>query len=185
MPRARAFDMHPRCQLVAIADTDRANLELAAGRFGVPGYSSWDEMLAHPALDIGVAVLPVRSNAAADVALARAGVRSSFCEKPLTGSQADADRMVDETAARGIPLVCGVVVSSTSDYQRAYRLVAEGEIGDEVAFPSVIEWPGVVAIEAQETRSRIGQAAARAGEIDDRLSVNAAGPTTGTVRSCG
>ena len=132
VPRARAFDMHPRCQLVAIADTDRANLELAAGRFGVPGYSSWDEMLAHHDLDIGVAVLPVRPNAAAVVALARAGVRSIFCEKPLTGSLADADRMVDETAARGIPLVCGVVVSSTSDYQRAYRLVAAGEIGDLV-----------------------------------------------------
>ena len=58
VPRARAFDMHPLCKVVAIADTDRANLELAAGRFGVPGYETWEEMLENHDLDIGMAVLP-------------------------------------------------------------------------------------------------------------------------------
>ncbi len=132
VPRARAFDMHPLCEVVAIADTDHANLELAAGRFGVPGYDTWDEMLEHHELDIGMAVLPVRPNADAVVALAQAGVKTIFCEKPLTGSLTDADRMVEETSSRGIPLVCGVVVSSTPDYQKAYQLVADGEIGEIV-----------------------------------------------------
>ena len=132
VPRARAFDLHPLCEVVAIADTDRANLDLAAGRFGVPGYETWDEMLEDHDLDIGMAVLPVRPNADAVVALAQAGVKTIFCEKPLTGSLADADRMVEETSSRGVPLVCGVVVSSTPDYQKAYQLVADGEIGSIV-----------------------------------------------------
>lgn len=132
VPRARAFDMHPSCEVVAIADTDRENLDLASRRFGAPGYETWDEMLNNHELDIGMAVLPVRPNADAVVALARAGVKSIFCEKPLTGSLADADRMVAETSSRGIPLICGVVVSSTPDYQKAYRLVAEGAIGEIV-----------------------------------------------------
>ena len=132
VPRARAFDMHPLCEVVAIADTDRANLELAASRFGAPGYETWDEMLENHELDIGMAVLPVRPNADAVVTLAQAGVKTIFCEKPLTGSLSDADRMVEETSSRGIPLVCGVVVSSSPDYQRAYQLVADGEIGEIV-----------------------------------------------------
>ena len=132
VPRARAFDAHPLCEVVAIADTDPDNLELASRRFGVPGYGGWDEMLANHDLDIGVAVLPVRPNADAVVALAQAGVKAIFCEKPLTGSLADADRMVEETDSRGIPLVCGVVVSSHPDYQKAYDMVAGGEIGDVV-----------------------------------------------------
>ena len=132
VPRARAFDIHPLCEVVAIADTDRANLDLAAGRFGVPGYETWDEMLENHDLDIGMAVLPVRPNADAVVALAQAGVKTIFCEKPLTGSLVDADRMVEETSSRGVPLVCGVVVSSSPDYQKAYQLVAEGEIGSIV-----------------------------------------------------
>lgn len=132
VPRARAFDMHPSCEVVAVADTDTENLNLASRRFGVPGYQTWDEMLQNHELDIGMAVLPVRPNADAVVALARAGVKSIFCEKPLTGSLADADRMVAETSSRDIPLICGVVVSSTPDYQKAYRLVAEGAIGEVV-----------------------------------------------------
>lgn len=132
VPRARAFDMHPLCEVVAIADTDRANLDLASRRFEVPGYDTWDKMLSNHELDIGMAVLPVRPNADAVVALARAGVKTIFCEKPLAGRLADADRMVTETFSRGIPLVCGVVVSSTPDYQKAYRLAANGEIGDVV-----------------------------------------------------
>ena len=101
VPRARAFDAHPLCEVVAIADTDPDNLELASRRFGVPGYGGWDEMLANHDLDIGVAVLPVRPNADAVVALAQAGVKAIFCEKPLTGSLADADRMVEETDLAG------------------------------------------------------------------------------------
>ena len=132
VPRARAFDMHPSCEVVAVADTDTENLNLASRRFGVPGYQTWDEMLQNHELDIGMAVLPVRPNADAVVALARAGVKSIFCEKPLTGSLADADRMVAETSSRDIPLICGVVVSSTPDYQKAYGLVAEGAIGEVV-----------------------------------------------------
>ena len=132
VPRARAFDMHPLCEIVAIADTDRNNLDLASKRFGVPGYHSWEEMLTNHKLDIGMAVLPVRPNADAVVALAQAGVRAIFCEKPLTSSLADADRMIEETDSRGIPLICGVVVSSHADYQKAYAMVASGEIGDVV-----------------------------------------------------
>ena len=132
VPRARAFDMHPLCQVVAIADTDQSNLELASKRFGAPGYSTWDEMLANHEIDIGMAVLPVRPNADAVVALAQAGVKTIFCEKPLTGSLVEADRMVNETASRDIPLICGVVVSSTLDYQKAYQMVADGEIGEIV-----------------------------------------------------
>ena len=129
VPRARAFDKHPLCEIVAITDTDQANLDLACKRFGVPGYSDWDDMLNNHDLDIGMAVLPVRPNPDAVVALAKSGVKSIFCEKPLAGTLNDADRMVEETASRGIPLICGVVNSSHPDMQTAYKLVADGEIG--------------------------------------------------------
>ncbi len=58
-PRARALERHLRCKVVAIADTDPENLELGCRRFGVPGYATWDEMLAAEELDITMPVLPV------------------------------------------------------------------------------------------------------------------------------
>lgn len=129
-PRARAFDAHPRCQVVAIADSDPENLKWGCRRFGVPGYATWDEMLASEELDITMPVLPVGPNADAVVASAQAGVRAIFCEKPLTARLSDADRMVAECASRGAHLAAGVMVNSHAEYQKAYTLAAAGEIGE-------------------------------------------------------
>ena len=127
--RARAFDAHPLCAVVAVADTDPENLELTSRRFGAAAYATWDEMFAREQLDIVLPILPVRPNADAVVAAAEAGVKAIFCEKPLTASLADADRMVDACARRGIPLGAGVMVSSHPDYRRAYGLASGGTIG--------------------------------------------------------
>jgi len=130
--RARAFDLHPLCQVVALADTDPENLALGKKRFNCAGYSTWAAMLANERIDIALPVLPVQPNADAVVASARAGVKAVFCEKPLTAKLADADRMVNECASRGIPLVCGSVVSSHPDYQKSYAMATSGEIGEIV-----------------------------------------------------
>ena len=127
--RAAAFDAHPLCKLVAVADTDPENLALTAGRFGAAAYDTFDDMFANEQLDIVLPILPVRPNADAVVAAAEAGAKAIFCEKPLTASLADADRMVEACASRGIPLGCGVMVSSHPDYRKAYRFAADGTIG--------------------------------------------------------
>ena len=43
---ARAYAVHPRCEVVAGADTDAENLELFCERFGARGYESYEEMFA-------------------------------------------------------------------------------------------------------------------------------------------
>ncbi len=128
--RARAFDQHPMCEVVAIADTDPENLEVGCKRFGVPGYSTYDEMFANEQIDIAMPVLPVRPNADAVVASARAGVKAVFCEKPLTARLSDADRMVEECRSRGVHFAAGEVTSSHPDYQKAYEMAASGELGE-------------------------------------------------------
>ena len=130
--RARAFDLNPLCEVVGLADTDPENLELGKKRFQCAGYSTWAAMFSNEKIDIALPILPVKPNADAVVASARAGVKAVFCEKPLTAQLSDADRMVNECASRGIPLVCGSVVSSHPDYQKAYAMASGGEIGEIV-----------------------------------------------------
>lgn len=127
---AIAYRQHPRTELAAVADTDAENLDLFRQRFGVPGYSDYHEMLAKEAVDISGPILPVKANPDAVVASAEAGVKAVFSEKPLAGSLVDADRMVEACASRGIPFAAGLVVSSHPDYNKAYRLAAEGAIGE-------------------------------------------------------
>ena len=126
----RGYTVHPRTEVAAVADTDPENLELFCERFGVPGYSSYEEMLAEENLDISAPILPVKANPDAVVASAQTGVKAVFCEKPLAGSLATADRMVDECRTRGVLLAAGLVVSSHPDYRKAYEMAASGEIGE-------------------------------------------------------
>ncbi|MBM3933216.1 MAG: Gfo/Idh/MocA family oxidoreductase [SAR202 cluster bacterium] len=127
---ARAYAMHPRCEVVAIADTDPENLAVATRWFKCAGYSSYDELFKKDKIDIALPILPVRANAGAVVAAAKAGVKAVFCEKPFAGTLEDADRMVAECKSRGIPLAGGIVPRNYPEYWKAKQLIEAGEIGE-------------------------------------------------------
>ena len=80
---ARGYQLHPRTELAAVADTDAENLDIFCRRFGVKGYLSYEDMLEKEDLDISAPNLPVKANPAAVIASAGAGVKAIFCEKPL------------------------------------------------------------------------------------------------------
>lgn len=127
---ARGYAIHPRTEVVAVADTDPENLDLFRERFGVPAYDDYNEMLATERIDISAPVLPVRANAGAVIASAQAGVKAVSCEKPLTASLDDADRMVEECRERSIFFAAGLVARNYPEYWKARDLVEAGEIGD-------------------------------------------------------
>lgn len=126
---ARGYVMNPFTNLVAGADTDPELLELFQERFGAEGYQTWDEMFEDKQIDIAGPVLPVSVNADAVVAAARAGVKAIFCEKPLTASLADADRMVEECASRGIVFAAGLVPRNYPEMWQAREMIESGEVG--------------------------------------------------------
>ena len=59
---ARAYNLNQRSVVVAGADPDPENLDIFTGRFGVPGYADYNEMLRKEKVDIVLAVLPVIAN---------------------------------------------------------------------------------------------------------------------------
>ena len=126
---ARAYALNPRCEVVAGADTDAENLALFRQRFDARGYSSYEEMFEKEEIDIAAPVLPVRANAAAVLAAARAGVKLISCEKPLTASLEDADRMVGECRSRDILFAAGLLSKNRPHFWRALEMVRAGEIG--------------------------------------------------------
>ena len=130
--RVRTYESHGPCKVVAVADSDPENLELAIERFGVPGYATADEMYAHHAIDIAVASLPVRANHEVVMSSVRAGVRFMVTEKPLTARLSDADEMVNACSAKGIGLAAGLVSRNRWNHIKAREMIEAGEIGEVV-----------------------------------------------------
>ena len=130
MVHARSYHRNPFTEVVAGADPDENNLRRFTEAFGVPGYRDYNEMLATERIDISAPVLPVRANADAVVASARAGARAIFCEKPMTASLEDADRMVEECRSRGVYFYGGHSFRNYPQMWKARELIESGELGE-------------------------------------------------------
>ena len=127
----RGFNLLPDTQVVAIADPDPDNLELAMRRFSARGYATAEEMYANEQLDIVDCVLPVQYNPDMVVLAAeRSGAKGIVSEKPIAASLADADRMVAACEANGIPWQGGNVDRSISQLWEARAMIEAGEIGE-------------------------------------------------------
>ncbi len=127
---ARAYVCNPRTEVVAVADSDEEVQRLFCDRFGTPGYTDYNEMLAHESIDIAAIVLPVRANPNAVVASAKSGVRAIFCEKPLAARLSDADKMVMACEQNGVSFAAGLVSRNQQHFEHARRLVTDGVIGE-------------------------------------------------------
>ena len=128
---ARTYALHPKTEVVAAADTDPENLELFCTRFRLSaGYSSYEEMLKKEEIDIAAPILPVSVNPDAVVACAEAGVKAIFCEKPISASLADADRMVEACRSRGIPFAAGDAYRNFPQLWSARAMIEAGELGE-------------------------------------------------------
>lgn len=130
---ARAYQAHPRTEIVAIADPNPRNLQAFGDRFGVDArYTRYQDLLAGVHIDIAAVVVPVSVNPEIVLACAEAGVRAIYCEKPIAASLQLADQMVEACRTRAIPLACGAIWRSHPSLQVARSLLAAGEVGEIV-----------------------------------------------------
>lgn len=128
---ARAYALHPRCEVIAAADPDPQNLDLFQRRFGVSKvYHDYRDLLANETIDIAAPILPVSVNPEVVIACARAGVRAIFSEKPISASLAEADQMVEECRSRGIPFACGDAWRNLPQFWQFKSMIDAGEVGE-------------------------------------------------------
>ena len=126
---ARGYEANPRTDLVAAADPDPSNLAIFLERFTVKPYDDYHEMLRVENIDIAAPILPVKPNPGVVIDCARAGVSAIYCEKPMAASLDEADRMVEETASRGIALASGDAYRNMPQHWKVKALIDSGELG--------------------------------------------------------
>jgi predicted dehydrogenase len=127
----KEFAAHPDCDLVSVADTAIERREHYARRFDIPGqYDTGAAMLEAEKPDIVSVVLPVGISYDAAMACLSAGVSVVTCEKPISESLANADRMVEAARNADIPLFCGTALWEISHFESIISWICDGNLGE-------------------------------------------------------
>ena len=85
---------HDGFELVAVVDPLQERLDEAKSKFGVKGYTDYDQLLNAEKLDLVVIASPTHFHCDHAIAAFEHGY-DVFCDKPIAPSLEDADRMID------------------------------------------------------------------------------------------
>ncbi|MBU0927168.1 MAG: Gfo/Idh/MocA family oxidoreductase [Spirochaetes bacterium] len=133
----RISDLHrlgyaddPDAELYALCDPDKATIERRAAEWGVgKTYSSFEDLLADPAVDAVEILTPQLLHEEMVVAALRAGKHVSV-QKPMTTSLASADRMIAAAARAGRIFKVSENYAFYPPLLLAKKLLDDGAIGE-------------------------------------------------------
>src|SRR5262245_7718607 len=140
---------HPRCEVVALCDTDRARAERRAREWGIAPriVTQYADLLDDPRVDAVELLTPTYLHAEQIVA-ALAADKHVSCQKPITVSVAEADRVVDAVAKARATFRVTENFLYYPPIVKAKELVDAGAIGE----------PSLVRIHTTRAREIVGQA---------------------------
>jgi 1,5-anhydro-D-fructose reductase (1,5-anhydro-D-mannitol-forming) len=117
-------------ELTAVVSRDQGRADAFAKKYGAKrAYTSYEEMLADPAVQIVAITSPNALHHDEAVAAARAG-KHILCDKPLALSARDAEDVLKECQKTGVKLGINFHLRYHACFLEARRLIEAGDIGD-------------------------------------------------------
>jgi predicted dehydrogenase len=118
-----------RCEIAGIASRDGERARDAAKQLGIPkAYSSYEEMLADPAIDAVYNPLPNHLHVPWSIRAAEAG-KHVLCEKPIGLNAAEARQLIAARDRTGVVMGEAFMVAAHPQWHRVIELVRGGRIG--------------------------------------------------------
>lgn len=120
------------CQIVAFCDIIRERAEQGAAEFGAPGakvYEDYRELLANPDVDVVHVCTPNVSHSEITIAAFEAG-KHVYCEKPMSHSTEEAEKMVAAWKKSGKQFTIGYQNRFRPEVQNLHAACEKGELGD-------------------------------------------------------
>lgn len=144
----KAYQANPDAEVVAVCDLDGGHAEAVAAKHGIGRvYTSYDEMLADPAINTVDITTPTVLHAPMSIAAAKAG-KHILCEKPFALTLAQAAAACRAADDQGVTLMVGESYIFMSTIMKARALIDAGEIGRPTQirqrFGAWLERPGVL-----------------------------------------
>ena len=124
--------MKDLCELVAFCDIIKERAEAGAKEFGAPGakvYTDYKELLADDSIDVVHVLTPNVAHAQIVVDAFAAG-KHVLCEKPMSHSSSEAQRMIDAWKKSGKHFTIGYQNRFRPEIQALKRRCEAGDLGD-------------------------------------------------------
>ncbi|MBZ0276228.1 MAG: Gfo/Idh/MocA family oxidoreductase [Anaerolineae bacterium] len=127
--------------VAAVASRSLDKAQAFADATDIPkAYGSYEELLADPEIDAIYNPLPNSEHAIWSIRCAEAG-KPVLCEKPLASDAAEAQRMVDAFAERGIPFAEAFMYRFHPQTVKVREMVASGAVGRLTTVQSSFTFP--------------------------------------------
>lgn len=134
-----ALSNHPQVNVVAGSSRDHGRRERFFNRTGANTYAEWRDLIAQEDLDIVSVATYTNAHAEPTIALAQAGIRVIYCEKPVAQTIKDAQRMLACCAESGSLLVFNHQRRFASCLRRLRNHIKDNGIGELTSVNA--QWP--------------------------------------------
>ena len=134
-----AYNKHPRTEIVCGSSRDAGRRERFEARSSARVYPDWREMIRSHDLDIVSIATYTPVHAEMTVACAEKGIPVIYCEKPISSSLIEAERMVDACSAAGSLLVINHNRRFNPNFRRLRSFIAQGGLGNLISIS--LRWP--------------------------------------------
>jgi UDP-N-acetylglucosamine 3-dehydrogenase len=125
---ARVYAEMDDVQLVAVADVNPSAAERIAGIYGIRPYTDYVRMIEAEQPDLVTIAVPTRDHRAVALDAAKRGAHL-FIEKPLAGSQADGQAIIDAARSAGVKLGVGHIERFNPAILRLREQLVAGQLG--------------------------------------------------------
>ncbi len=125
----RAFMNSPLFDVAAIAEPDEATRLLIEKEYNIAAYADYRDMLTAVAPDVVSIAAPDPLHFSILLDCIEHSPRAVFCEKPLAGSQAEAEMIVEKYRKAGIGLEVNFTRRFVPEFRTIASAISSGELG--------------------------------------------------------
>lgn len=146
---------HAELQVCGLFDIDAARLKVVSEHYGYPAYSSYEALLADPAVEIVVNLTNIGAHYEVTRRALEAG-KHVYSEKPLTTELAQSRELFDLAAANGVVLSAAPANLFSDSVGTMWKAVRDGAIGKPVLVYAELDDNPVHLVHAEGVTSPTG-----------------------------
>ena len=125
---ANVYSVLEGAELVGAYDRRPERAAAFVAKWGGRVFSSYDDMLADPEIDMVDVCLPTHEHAVFSIKACEAG-KHVMCEKPMALTLEDADAMCAAASKARVKMMVGHCIRFWPEYEELHRVVKSGELG--------------------------------------------------------